>query len=113
MLGIAPKMIEVASKTGKPGATVKVPDYWDKSKKQLSEPKKFIQSLENYAKDTIPEERIAKIQEYLNNPKFVPDEIKKASSAAEGMCKWVRAICKYDVVAKEIRPKREALAAAN
>jgi dynein heavy chain len=43
----------------------------------------------------------------------VPEEIKKASGAAEGICKWVRAICKYDIVAKEIRPKREALAIAN
>jgi dynein heavy chain len=45
----------------------------------------------------------------LNNPKFVPEEIRKASEAAEGICKWVRAICKYDIVAKEIRPKREKL----
>jgi dynein heavy chain len=42
----------------------------------------------------------------------VPEEIKKASEAAEGICKWVIAICKYDIVAKEIRPKREALAIA-
>ena len=46
------------------------------------------------------------------NPKFVPEEIRKASEAAEGICKWVIAICKYDVIAKEIRPKREALAVA-
>jgi dynein heavy chain len=110
MLGVPPKMIEVAAKSGKAGATMKVPDYWEKSKKLLNEPKKFILSLENYAKDNIPDDRIVKIQDYLNNPKFVPEEIKKASSAAEGMCKWVRAICKYDIVAKEIRPKREALA---
>jgi len=48
----------------------------------------------------------------LTNPKFIPDEIRKASEAAEGICKWVIAICKYDVIAKEIRPKREALGEA-
>ncbi len=53
-----------------------------------------------------------KIQEYLQNPKFIPEEIRKASEAAEGICKWVIAICKYDIIAKEIRPKREALAIA-
>jgi len=42
----------------------------------------------------------------------VPEEIRKASEAAEGICKWVIAICKYDVIAKEIRPKREALLVA-
>ncbi len=38
--------------------------------------------------------------------------IKNASSAAEGLCKWVRAIAAYDVIAKEIQPKREALKVA-
>lgn len=60
MLGVAPKIIEVANKTGKP-QKVKVPDYWEKSKKLLNDPKKFLLSLENYKKDEIPEERISKI----------------------------------------------------
>lgn len=85
-------------------------DYWDKSKKLLNDYKKFLSSLEHYEKDNIPDERMHKIQEYLLNPKFVPEEIRKASEAAEGICKWVIAICKYDIIAKEIRPKREALA---
>lgn len=42
----------------------------------------------------------------------MPDQIRNASEAAEGICKWVRAICKYDIIAKEIRPKREALSKA-
>ncbi len=42
----------------------------------------------------------------------MPEEIRKASEAAEGICKWVLAICKYDIIAKEIRPKREALKSA-
>jgi dynein heavy chain len=45
----------------------------------------------------------------LNNPQYKPEVIKKASSAAEGITKWVCAICKYDVIAKEIAPKRKAL----
>ena len=48
----------------------------------------------------------------MHNPKFIPEEIRKASEAAEGICKWVIAICKYDIIAKEIRPKREALLVA-
>lgn len=111
MLGIAPKYIEAADgKTSKKVA--KIPDYWEKSKKLLNDYKKFLSSLEHYDKDSIPEDRIHKIQEYINNPKFVPEEIRKASEAAEGICKWVLAICKYDVIAKEIRPKKEALGLA-
>jgi dynein heavy chain len=65
--------------------------------------------LEKYDKDNIPDDRIEKMQDYLVNPKFVPDVIKKASEAAEGICKWVIAICKYDVVAKDVRPRKLAL----
>lgn len=45
----------------KANKTVKIPDYWDKSKKLLNDYKKFVSSLENYNKDNIPEDRIAKI----------------------------------------------------
>jgi len=111
MMGIAPRYLEgpLDKSTKK---TTKIADYWDKSKKLLNDYKKFLNSLENYEKDNIPEERMLKIQEYLHNPKFIPEEIRKASEAAEGICKWVIAICKYDIIAKEIRPKREALAIA-
>lgn len=111
MLGIAPKYIEGPVDKATKKAT-KIPDYWEKSKKLLNDYKKFINNLENYPKDNIPDDRIHKIQDYLNNPKFVPEEIRKASEAAEGICKWVIAICKYDLVAKEISPKREALVLA-
>jgi len=56
MLGVPPKMVE------KPGAKgskpIKVPEYWEKSKKLLSDYKKFISSLENFNKDNIPDDRI-------------------------------------------------------
>ena len=45
----------------------------------------------------------------MTNPEFVPEKIRKASEAAEGICKWVRAVCSYYVIAKEIEPKRKAL----
>lgn len=35
-------------------------------------------------------------EKYIPNPDFVPDKIKVASSAAEGLCKWVRAMDDYD-----------------
>lgn len=45
---------------------------------------------------------------YLANPDFLPEKIKSASNAAEGLCKWVIAICEFDKVYKEITPKRIA-----
>lgn len=38
--------------------------------------------------------------EYLTNPEFDPPKVAKASSAAEGLCKWIMAMEVYDRVAK-------------
>lgn len=44
---------------------------------------------------------MAKIRkEYIPNPDFDPSKVKTASSAAEGLCKWVCALEIYDRVAK-------------
>lgn len=40
---------------------------------------------------------IAKIRSsYTNNPEFDPVKIRTASTAVEGLCKWVCAIEKYE-----------------
>ena len=104
MLDIAPDIVK--------GPKGKHVDYWDKSKKLIKDYKKLISRLEHYNKDNIPESTIKKILPYINNPQFNPDIIKNASNAAEGICKWCIAIYKYDIVYKEIQPKREAFKAA-
>ena len=38
--------------------------------------------------------------EYMSNPEFDPVKVRAASSAAEGLCKWVQAMEIYDRVAK-------------
>ena len=44
---------------------------------------------------------MAKIRkEYSSNAEFDPAKVVKASSAAEGLCKWVQAMEIYDRVAK-------------
>ena len=37
---------------------------------------------------------------YMNNPEFDPVVVKNASTACEGLCKWVRAMEVYERVAK-------------
>ena len=70
--------------------------------------------LEFYKRDNIPDKVIQKMAKFLdNNPKFQPNIVKNASVAAEGLCKWVRAIYKYYHVFKGIQPLREDLEKAN
>jgi dynein heavy chain len=49
---------------------------------------------------------------YIPNPDFVPNVIKNASTACEGLCKWVCALDVYDRVAKVVAPKKQKLAEA-
>ncbi|XP_031440303.1 dynein axonemal heavy chain 7 [Clupea harengus] len=105
--GIKPDRIPDPSGSGK-----KVEDYWGPAKKLLGD-MKFLQSLHEYNKDAIPPSQIAVIrQKYITNPDFVPEKIRMASTAAEGLCKWVCAMESYDNVAKVVAPKKEKLAQA-
>lgn len=49
---------------------------------------------------------------YLTDDGFTPENAKRASPAAEGLCKWVHAMSSYDKVAKVVAPKKAKLAEA-
>ena len=61
-------------------------DYYESGKKMLSIPK-FIKKLKSFDRDSLDDEIIAKVAPYMELPKFHPDIVKYASSAAEGLCK--------------------------
>lgn len=100
-------------KINDPGGSVKkIDDFWGPSKRLLGD-MKFLEHLKTYDKDNIPEGIIRTIREkYIPNPDFKPERIAVASTAAEGLCKWVIAIDAYDKVAKIVAPKKIALAKA-
>ncbi|XP_077287714.1 dynein heavy chain at 62B [Arctopsyche grandis] len=90
----------------------KMMDYWGPSKRLLGD-MAFLQSLKEFDKDNIPVVTMAKIRkEYLPHKDFKPHIIAKASTAAEGLCKWVIAMDMYDAVAKVVAPKKAKLQAA-
>jgi hypothetical protein len=81
-------------------------NYWKPSQKIMGK-SKFLDRLRNYDKDNIPSKIVRTVREtYLPMEIFKPEIVKKASSAAEGMCKWVIAIIEYDRVLNFIRPKQ-------
>ncbi|XP_970084.2 dynein axonemal heavy chain 12 [Tribolium castaneum] len=84
-------------------------DFWGPSVKVLGD-MNFLQSLKDYDKDHIKPEIMVKIRrEFLPHKDFKPAVVAKASSAAEGLCKWIIAIDKYDEVNKIVAPKKEKL----
>lgn len=87
-------------------------DYWGPSKRLLGE-MNFLQQLKEFDKDHIKPELMLKIRkEFLTHKDFKPHIVAKASSAAEGLCKWIIAMDMYDNVAKEVAPKKVKLQAA-
>ncbi|KAI9189908.1 hypothetical protein H9P43_001341 [Blastocladiella emersonii ATCC 22665] len=105
-------MLDVKAARVKDSSGKMVEDYWGPAQKVLAD-SKFLQNLKTYDKDNIAPKIIQRIRkEYIPNPDFDPNVIKNASTAAEGLCRWVRALDSYDVVAKVVAPKKEALAKA-
>uniref|UniRef100_A0A2C9JUK5 Dynein axonemal heavy chain 7 n=1 Tax=Biomphalaria glabrata TaxID=6526 RepID=A0A2C9JUK5_BIOGL len=102
--GIKPDRINAPDGSGK-----KIDDFWGPSKKMLGD-MKFLEQLKEFDKDNIPQDNMKKIRkQYIPNPDFDPEKVRTASTACEGLCKWVRAMDKYDEVSKVVAPKQAAL----
>jgi len=106
MLGVPPK------KVPNPNGRGKVDDYWEVSQKKVLSDSKFLDKLKKYDKDNIDPNIMAKVQPFCSRDDFQPDVVLKASKAAAGICKWVHAMEVYNRVAKQVAPKRAALAQA-
>lgn len=93
-----------------PGGTGRmIEDYWGPSQKLLGD-LKFLEKLKAYDKDNIKPAIMDTIRKkYIPNADFDPKIVKGASLACEGLCKWVRALDKYDAVAKVVAPKKAKL----
>ncbi|XP_058067045.1 dynein axonemal heavy chain 12 [Anopheles bellator] len=103
MKGIAPDKVADQA-TGK-----KMLDYWGPSKRLLGD-LAFLQTLKDFDKDSINPDVMRKIRkDFIPHKDFQPHIVAKASSAAEGLCKWIIAMDLYDAVAKIVAPKKEKL----
>jgi dynein heavy chain len=61
-----PKMVADPNRQGK-----KIPDYWDNSKRLLSDPSKFLTSLLEYDRDNIPQASPLPSQPSFTSPRSV------------------------------------------
>ena len=94
------------------GSGKKIDDYWGPSLNLLGQ-KGFVDTLKSYDKDNIPDKIISRIRkDFTSDENFTQANAAKASSAAEGLCKWVCAMDTYDRVAKVVAPKKASLAEA-
>ncbi|KAA0164767.1 hypothetical protein FNF31_02304 [Cafeteria roenbergensis] len=106
MMGVKPKKVK------NPDGPGKVNDYWEPAKKELLGDIGFLKALQGFDRDNIPPSVIELVEPYYKDPNFQPEVVAKASSACEGLCRWVRGMRDYDRIAKVVEPKRKALAKA-
>lgn len=67
----------------------------------------FLQSLKDYDKDDISPDIMKKIRkDFIPHKDFQPHIVAKASSAAEGLCKWIKAIENFESVNTIVLPKK-------
>ncbi|KAF5308293.1 hypothetical protein FQR65_LT06286 [Abscondita terminalis] len=90
----------------------KVLDYWEPGRSMLADPGAFMSSLLNFDKDSLTEEIINKLKQYVENPLFTPQKIALISKACMSLCTWVRAMYKFYFINKVVAPKKAALANA-
>lgn len=84
-------------------------DYWKAARHSLWGDIRILERMCNYDKDNIAPAVMQKLLPLESDPAFQPDEIKKASLAAYGVCLWVRGIIAYDRAAKHVLPTKMAL----
>ncbi|XP_063226606.1 dynein axonemal heavy chain 3 [Bacillus rossius redtenbacheri] len=95
-----------------PGGRGYVDDYWGPSLRMLAD-LKFLENLRTLNKDNIAPQIMKKIRErYIPDPEFKPERVRGASTACEGLCRWLIAIEVYDRVIKMVAPIKERLAVA-
>jgi len=108
MFNIKPNMVNDPDNPGK-----KIKDYFNPGKTTLlSDAKQMLKMLMEYDKDNISEATIKAVQECIDYPDFNFEKVNGASRATGGICLWVRAMHTYYFVAKNVEPKRQALALA-
>jgi len=87
-------------------------DSFDEYSKSMMSDIKFLPNLFDFSqneKDNINDETCELLEPYLSLENFNPAIAKKASNAAEGLCKWVGAMKMYHEAAKIVKPKMDFL----
>ncbi|CDJ35908.1 Dynein heavy chain axonemal, related [Eimeria mitis] len=87
-------------------------DSFDESAKAMMADVHFLSNLFDFSrkeKDNINDETCELLLPYLELEHFNPAVAKKASNAAEGLCKWVGAMVMYHEAAKIVKPKMDYL----
>ncbi|KAI6653765.1 Dynein heavy chain 6, axonemal-like [Oopsacas minuta] len=75
--------------------------------KQMLATRDFILMIINFEKDQVSDDTLEKLQVYINDPRFHPDNVDRVSGACKSICKWMFAVEKYCKVYRLYEPRRK------
>ncbi|KAE9226456.1 Dynein beta chain, flagellar outer arm [Phytophthora fragariae] len=83
---------------------------WDNAKKMMAKVDVFKQSLEQYDKENIPLEVVARVEPLIQeDPNFNYEKMKSKSVAAANLCVWVVNIISFHQVFVRVKPLMDTL----
>lgn len=89
---------------------------WPAAQILMKDPKKFLESLNGYKdqidSDKVPPNNFKMIRDTLALEMFTPENMATKSSAAAGVCDWIRNITMYYDVFVSVEPKKASVAEA-
>ena len=88
------------------------PTDWKGGQTFLGKPS-FMSELAELHNQGVPESRLTKLQEYIQNPEFTVEKVAEQSGAASCLCLWVINIDKYIHVQQAIKPLQQRVEEAN
>ena len=79
---------------------------WPSAKSVLMD-MNFLDRLNNYDKENVPESILKKLRTYVKKPEFEPEYVGQKNLACKSICLWCRAIDNFSTVSKEVGPKKQ------
>ena len=77
---------------------------WDNAKKMMAKVDAFLEQLQKYKGEDIPEDVVKRVQPYLADPVFSYEKMKGKSAAAANLCDWVVNIINFNQIYKKVKP---------